>query len=95
MGDPLEALLVDGEAEVAAGRGRWASQEQKIPRDSGDIALLNRLAHQYERDLFHIIRAQGASAERLREMAAESRVRGRSMRRRAVLYPSQKDTKAT
>ncbi|KKN23168.1 hypothetical protein LCGC14_0907550, partial [marine sediment metagenome] len=53
MGDPLETLLVNGEAEVAAGRGRWAGQEQKIPRDSDDIPLLNRLAHQYERDLFH------------------------------------------
>ena len=88
MSDPLEALLVDGEEEIAAGRGTWAGQEKKVPHDSDDLRLLNRLAHQYERDLLHIAKAQTASAERLREMATESRVRGRTMRKRALRYPS-------
>lgn len=60
--DPLEELLVDGEAEVAAGRGHWA----------GEPVIRQRSEHALRAALVAIMKARFASAERLREMAQEA-----------------------
>jgi len=61
--NPLAELLVDGEVEVAAGRGHWPYQRpQRTPRP--------RPA--YRRALYAIWKARQADADRLREIARKA-----------------------